>query len=202
MKGLSGLFSRLGRRIFTLLPLKATSDLFVTYPQTMAWVTNIQQCTSSYIDPGNVQIGLGMRAHKDQYKPSFHLGHWLPTSRNVPISQMWEASLAWFLCRGNNFVSSQGCVLNLKSSLQLNPTEATAVMGIPSQYRGLCYSVEFPNVRCKWTTELIGLWALGELHHHDISSNELVLGKASARRGQLSYVRSWFQKAWFFPQTL
>lgn len=51
------------------------------------------------------------------------------------------------------------CVLNLKSSWQLNPTKAAATaVGNPSQRRGPCCWVEFPDLRSEWAMELIGLW--------------------------------------------
>ena len=55
--------------------------------------------------------------------------------------------------------SSWSCVLNLKSSWQLNPTKATAAaVGNPSQHRGPCCWAEFPDTRSEWAMGLIGLW--------------------------------------------
>lgn len=88
IKGLSGLLSRLGENHLHLTSSEShakplcylSSNDGLSYKHTAVY----------FFLHWNVQIGLGMGAHKGQYKPSFQLGHWLPTSRNLPISQICQ----------------------------------------------------------------------------------------------------------------
>lgn len=89
--------------------------------------------------------------------------------------------------RQHSFASSQSCVLNLKStSWQLSLTKtaaataaAAAAVGIPSQRRGPCCWVEFPNMRSEWAIELVVLWGTASIMTSPIQS--CVLGGASER---------------------
>lgn len=81
----------------------------------------------------------------------------------------------------HNFASSWSCVLNLKSSLQLNTTVTAAAVGIPSLHRGPCCWVEFPEMRSEWATESIGLW--GTISTMTSPLKDCVLRGVSARCG-------------------
>lgn len=182
MKGLSSLLSRPGEKNLYLTSSESHAKPFCSLPSTdglsykhtarYLFLRRAWKCTNKSWRWGHTKVNT---SHTSSLDICFQPLETFPFSRYVSINGFVSHQ------RQHNFVSSQGCVVNLKSSLQPNPAETDAAVGIPSQHRGPWCWVEFPNMRCKWDTELIDLWSLGDHQYHDISSDVLVLGKTSAK---------------------
>lgn len=161
MKGLSGLLTRLVGKNLHLTSSESHAKSLFYLPSHVELGYEHTQCTFciEYYESAN-RIGDG-----DTQKPvpatlpawAFSRGHLQPLEIIFPFPRYFSIICFGSHQRQYNFAFSWGCVLNLKSSLQLSPTE-TATVGIPGQHRGPCCWVEFPNMRSEWATELTGLW--------------------------------------------
>lgn len=128
MKGLSGLLSRLGENHLHLTSSEShakplcylSSNDGLSYKHTAVY----------FFLHWNVQIGLGMGAHKGQYKPSFQLGHWLPTSRNLPISRICQHHWLGFSAEATQL--SRLCSWIWKAACSPTPQRLLLQWGFPA----------------------------------------------------------------------
>lgn len=85
------------------------------------------------------------------------LSTWTLAAESVEIIFPFPRSLALIFIRDHSHsFFFWGCVLNVKGILQLSLTETAAAVGIPDQPRAPCCSVEFPDVRSRRATEVVG----------------------------------------------